>query len=319
MKKERAIQLNNDKFPNDFNADLESNFLLKKQRVLSISNEIQSRNEPEDAKIFRWVISERNKVEKLLKVEFQDVLKEYQEKLNGSFQQVLNEFVKKTFPISPQSDLLNEVFCGKGIHPEDDLKLWFKIKFNKFFDIIEDVEGRSDLNGQLVYIDFVLRLRPEFGKVLEEKLPHFKNAGCFGVEVKYFDLSKGCGSNISEAYAQCIDYSFAKFEVYGKKQHLPCLFLLSNLSFDKEIERLQNSLNLRYRALTVFQEATRLANKFKVGTVKFITEENSMKLLSWSFHIYDQKYLSYQRGYSGGKYDQSKNLSLIRKIGNRQS
>jgi hypothetical protein len=319
MKREAALINNNNVEPDLYNADLENIFISKDALYKKIMTEITIRTETEDDQIRAWSLNNKLAIEDKKREKFEKYLFDASLEFGSNFIQILHNFIT-TFSKKPsQHSSIKELLENDTLkNKEEALKVWFKEHFKHIFEIQEEVWGICDYKQTSIRIDFLLKLTEKAKESISKSIPDFEDIGLFGVEVKYFDLEHDTANNLSEAYAQCIDYSFSKFKLESQTTYLPFILLLSNLSFDKENERLSQVYNLKYRAKTALTSTRTIARKFNIGEFSFTTYPESLRLKGWRINFLDQTYLKSEIFNNKEKYSQGIH-SLARKIGNRSA
>lgn len=314
---EEVITFNNNEEITESNSEFAVIYMKNENIYKSLQKEIYTRSMTEDEQIHSWVIDNQLNEEKTKEKLYLSQLVEFKKDYKYNFLQIIHTFLKQEYPISEQNKAINDLFNQPNCsHKEDILKAWFEKTFSRFFDFQPNFWGICEISEAKVEIDYILKLSDKFKQYILQSIPNFKDIGYFGVEVKYLDINSS-SHKISEAFAQCIDYSFSKFNIDNNYITLPCVILLSNLSFDKEYSRIEQNYDERFRTFTFIEAQKNLARKFNVGEFKFETETNNLKLKTWSIKFLDQNFIRYV--YKPSTITQSKNLSLGRKFGNRSA
>lgn len=317
IKEINALELNDFHEIDYFNYEIESNYNKDITIYKNLYTELFSREASEDQKIRLWLLNRELILEKEKNELLLAKLIEYKKNSSHKFIYIINKFLKQEYFIKEQNEQLKELFSHPNYpHKEVILKEWFEKKFSKFFEFRVSSWGICDFDNSTIEIDYIIKLSESAKKHILQHVPDFKDIGYFGVEVKYFDITEN-SHKFPEAFAQCIDYSFSKFHIENESIYLPCIVLLSNLSFDKEYLRYEENYDAQFRIATFIDAQKKLARKFNIGEFRFETEPNSLKLKNWAIKFLDQNYIRYTINGVKTTYSQSKNLSLERKVGNR--
>lgn len=317
LKASDAFKLNDFEEIEDFNYEAEDLYCKNSLIYNKLNQELHSRTDSEDEKLHSWILNHNITLEKEKQELLISNLIEYKNKTSSNFIHIINKFLQKEYPIKEEEKAISNLFNQANYsHKEEILKKWFEKTFSKFFEFMPNHWGVCDFENSKVEIDYIIRLSDNLKSHILQHIPSFQDIGYFGVEVKYFDIS-GNSHKLPEAFAQCIDYSFSKFHIDNKEIRLPCIILLSNLSFDKEYQRYEENHDIHFRTSTFIHAQKNLARKFNIGEFKFETQFDSIKLKSWSISLLDQNYIRYSTNGTETKYTQNKNFSLQRKVGNR--
>lgn len=166
----------------------------------------------------------------------------FDEKVDRSFSDTLLEF-----PTIDTKKLLRRYVSKKRVaytsnlssrwKSEDELKLWFKESFSKWFYILEEVVGEGFVNreNKQVRIDFILTAKP----ILIEN-GFTKNP--IGIEVKFLDVRPDHNflTKASRGIFQTLSYAYAgtQWNVNGEMKPLSGVLFFSNLSFYSERDAL---------------------------------------------------------------------------------
>lgn len=312
-----AFELNNCEELPLFNDEVESFYTHNLKIYNELKRNLHLKTRTEDDELKEWIFEH----ERFLKKSKCDLLltslKEFKKNTDNDLTtlNIINTFLKEEYPTLEEHKCISNLFNNPEYkNKEEILKDWFSQKFKKFFILLPNVWGKCEYSNSKVEIDYVARLTPEAKQYILKNIPNFIDVDYFGIEVKFFDVNSN-SHKLSEAYAQCIDYSFSKFTINNQNIKLPFIILLSNLSFDKEHHRYQQNYHTTYRFINFLDGQKKLARKFNIGEFKFETEKNDFKLKNWAIKFLDQNYLRYT--YSDKKIMQSQNLSIDRKCGNR--
>lgn len=317
LKKIDALELNDYNEIDNFNNEIKDTYNKNVKIYKNLNTELHSRTTSEDQKIRLWLLNRKITLENEKNELLIAKLTEHKKNSSNNFIYTINKFIKQEYFIKEQNKQLKELFSQPNYpHKEAILKEWFETKFAKFFEFMPDFWGVCDFDDSKVEIDYIIRLSENAKKHILKHVPDFKDIGYFGVEVKYFDINEN-SHKFPEAFAQCIDYSFSKFHIKNEKIRLPCIVLLSNLSFDKEYQRYEENYDAQFRIANFIDAQRNLVRKFNIGEFRFETEPDGIKLKNWSIKFLDQNYIRYSINGTATKYSQSKNISLERKVGNR--
>ncbi len=184
---------------------------------------------------------------------------------------------------------------------EQKLKYWLIGRLEKVFFIYSEVSGKHLLTGKKVRADFLIKPKR-----------HILSTGFIDgyivIECKYLNPeSDTMDKKLAGTFKQTIDYQQSIFKVNNEVK--PAFSLVfSNLSFVSngiEVQQISWDDQREYIAYR------RISNHFKVGTLKYDTDN---KLLSFIFGAYEPYFeKSYKRSYA-----KVKNKNLIKyKIGSQ--
>lgn len=116
---------------------------------------------------------------------------------------------------------------------EAELKDWFEHKFAKDFHISREVKGLHLAEDVPVRIDYLLRARRHLIEAGFETRP-------FGVEVKFFRQEDGFTHKTSRGIWQTISYNDCEFYVEEGSVKPKFSLIFSNLSFEDELQLVNN-------------------------------------------------------------------------------